>query len=453
MRWAAALACVLTPAWAAAQGVPLPSFDATSRLLSVPSVLVDGVALAVQLRLEADNRLSVASAAAATGMAPASQPTFSVATGRLALPALRVQGVAYRAVFALDADQRFRLVAASPVTAGADATEPVAGNVLGACAVPATAQPADVSRPQTIIGNGSPQSCTGDAVVQAVARGGVITFACGDAPVTITLPQTAKVFNNRPDVVLDGGGKVTLSGAGQRRILYQNTCDQAQVWTTPTCQNQASPTLTLQNITLRDGNATGETMEGGGGGAVFVRGGRLKIINSRFFGNQCDPTGPDMGGGAVRALSIFNGEPVQVASSTFGGAAGLGNACSNGGALSSIGVSWAVTNSVFTHNRAIGNGANPAKPGTPGGGSGGAIYNDGNAMHLQMCGSVLRDNQANEGGGAVFYVSNDRSGRLTLTDSLFERNPSAGFESAGFPGFFIIAAPGQPVVSGSVLAR
>jgi hypothetical protein len=35
-------------------------------------------------------------------------------------------------------------------------------------------------------------------------------------------------------------------------------------------------------------------------------------------------------------------------------------ACSNGGALSSIGVSWQVLNSVITGNQATGWGANPA---------------------------------------------------------------------------------------------
>ncbi len=41
-------------------------------------------------------------------------------------------------------------------------------------------------------------------------------------------------------------------------------------------------------------------------------------------------------------------------SSTFGGAPGQGGECANGGALSSIGVSWAVLNSVLSDNRAIG---------------------------------------------------------------------------------------------------
>ena len=305
------------------------------------------------------------------------------------------------------------------------------------------------SSPARVVGTGTPASCTSAAVVNAVAQGGIITFNCGANPVTILMTATAKVFNNKPDVVLDGGGKVTLSGGGTTRILYQNTCDSAQVFTTPQCQNQPSPSLTVQNLTFSNGNSTGQTAEGGGGGAIFVRGGQFKIVNSRFFNNQCDPTGPDVGGGAVRVLSIYNDLPVYVVGSTFGGAAGYGNKCSNGGALSSIGVSFSVYNSLFTHNQAIGNGANPAQAGTPGGGSGGAIYNDGNQFSLQIAGSAFRDNTAKEGGGAVFYVSNDRSGSLGLTNSVFQRNPSLGFETDGFPGFFIIAAPGQPTVSNS----
>ena len=86
------------------------------------------------------------------------------------------------------------------------------------------------------------------------------------------------------------------------------------------------------------------------------------------------------------------------------------NVCSNGAALSSIGVSWTVLNSTFTGNRAIGRGANPAQAGTPGGGSGGAIYNDGDQMTLTVAGSVFTHNHANEGGGAIFFVSDDRTG-------------------------------------------
>jgi hypothetical protein len=193
-----------------------------------------------------------------------------------------------------------------------------------------------------------------------------------------------------------------------------------------------------------------------GGGAIFVRGGRFKIVSSRFFHNACDDTGPDVGGAAVRTLSQYQPAgateplPVYVVNSTFGGAPELGNRCSNGGGLSSIGVSHTVLNSLFTFNDAIGYGANPAKSGTPGGGSGAAIYNDGNRFTLSLCGVEMTDNTAREGGGAIFFVSNDRSGSLVIDRSVLRRNPSQGFETQGYPGIFVLA-DGPPRVTDSIL--
>jgi hypothetical protein len=92
---------------------------------------------------------------------------------------------------------------------------PPAGNPQGQCAVPTEAEPEDVSSPRTVIGTGEPASCTSAAVVAAVAAGGVITFDCRPDPVTIQMDATAKIVNNTgPKIVIDGGGKVTLSGRG-----------------------------------------------------------------------------------------------------------------------------------------------------------------------------------------------------------------------------------------------
>src|SRR5689334_13092473 len=101
-----------------------------------------------------------------------------------------------------------------PADPGTDPSSgPPAGNPNGTCPVPAEAALEDVSQPTTVVGTGTPASCTSDAVVEAVARGGVITFDCGPDPVTITLDRTAKIFNDTgPRIVIDGGGKVTLSG-------------------------------------------------------------------------------------------------------------------------------------------------------------------------------------------------------------------------------------------------
>ncbi len=299
---------------------------------------------------------------------------------------------------------------------------PPAGNPDGGCPVPAGAGPADSSKPDQVVGDGSPESCTGDAFIEAVAKGGVIRFDCGPAPHTLTLARPAKIFNDASeDVVIDGQGLITLSGGGSTRILYMNTCDEAQHWTTSHCQDQETPRLTVQNLTFVDADSRNET-EYDGGGAIWVRGGQFKLVNTRFFNNVCADEGPDVGGAGVRVFSQYQGRPVYVVNSTFGGAEGFGNSCANGGGLSSIGVSWTVLNSVFTHNRAIGEGGNPAESGTPGGGSGGAIYNDGNTMTLSLCGTLIEDNQVRAYGSAIFFVSNDHTGKIEIRDSVIRHN-------------------------------
>jgi hypothetical protein len=299
--------------------------------------------------------------------------------------------------------------------------EVLTGNPDGDCPVPEAAQAEDISTPDHVIGNGTKESCTSPVVVGTIALGGVITFDCGPDPVTIVLEETAKIFNDTgPKIVIDGGGKVTLSGGGERRILYMNTCDEAQVWTTSHCQNQDHPQLTIQNLTFIDANSKGES-EFDGGGAVWIRGGRLKAINCRFFSNVCADTGPDVGGAGIRVFSQHDEQPVYVVSSTFGWA-GLDNVCSNGGAVSSIGVSWTILNSLFTYNRAIGNGGNPQQEGTSGGGSGGAIYNDGNTMTLSLCGTHIEYNEVNTHGPAIFFVSNNHDGTIRIEDSVIRNN-------------------------------
>ena len=282
------------------------------------------------------------------------------------------------------------------------------------------------------VGTGTPASCTSKAVVRAVATGGVIRFRCGPDPVTIEMRRTAKVVNTSRRVVIDGGGLVTLSGGDRRRILYQNTCDPKQVWTTSHCQDQATPRLVLRDLRLVHGDATGETIDGGGGGAVFVRGGRVRIVRSTFEDNRCDRT---------RTRSRRGRRPGARPSTTAGrcgwsAARSCAGVCSNGAALSSIGVSWEVRDTVFRDNRAVGRGANPERPGTPGGGSGGAIYADGNDFRVVLDGVTMTGNHAREGGGAVFFVSNDRTGTLTIDSSRLSGNPSDGFETD--PGIFFL---------------
>ena len=321
--------------------------------------------------------------------------------------------------------------AAAPAVTAAAAQLPRYGNPAGHVVVPAAARAVNTSKPNRVIGNGTAASCTSAAVVRAVKKGGIITFNCGAAPVTIIMTATAKVVNTHHHVVLDGGGKVTLSGAGKIRILYMNTCDPRQKYTTDDCWEQKWPQLVVQNLTFKDAySGVKQTKTSNyGGGAIFDQGGQLKVVNSGFIDNSCYKSGPDLGGAAIRALGMWQGRPVYITHDTF-----HGGRCSNGGALSSIDAKWSVYNSLFTDNHAIGTGANPQPKGSPGGGSGGAIYTDGDSYNVLIAGTAIRYCHAREGGGAVFFVVDGGPGTLTIENSVLHHNPSAAFQNA--PGIF-----------------
>ena len=336
--------------------------------------------------------------------------------------------------------------ASAPAATVSGGTTLQAGNPDGHASVPAAGLAVDTSHPDHVIGDGSPAGCTSAAVVQAVGEGGIITFDCGPSPVTITMTATAKVVNTSHQVVLDGGGKVTLSGAGTTRILYMNTCDPAQKYTTSDCWEQQWPQLVVQNMTLTDAYSAIQQSSTAsyGGGAIFDEGGQLKVVNSVFTGDQCYASGPDLGGGAIRATGMYMQDPVYITNDTF-----TDNSCSNGAALSGLYANFAVYNSRMIGNKAIGSGANPAASGTPGGGSGGAIYTDGDGYNLIVDGSVMTGNTAREGGGAIFFVVDADGGTLTIDGSTLSDNTSGAFQNA--PGIFdeVNSVVTQPVESGS----
>jgi len=325
---------------------------------------------------------------------------------------------------------------------------PVPGNPLGAFQVPAEAVAENVSNPTTVVGTGTPESCTPQALEEAIHKGGIVTFNCGADPVTITLEHEIQIINNsgpnkQGDCVIDGGGKITLSGGGRCRILYQNGCEEKLVWITDHCQNFPHPRLAVQNLVFADGYVNNARE---GGGAIYVRSGIFKAVNCVFVKNQCALSGPDIGGGAIYAFQ--QASQVYLVNCTFGGDSTLGNVGSNGGAIGSIGVSYTLLNSLFSYNRAVGAGMNPAQSGTPGGGSGGAIYNDGNTYTLTLGGCVIAHNVANELAGAVFFVSNDRTGSLIVDQSTVHANPGKNVQS--LKGFFVLAKDSALVTNSTI---
>jgi len=287
--------------------------------------------------------------------------------------------------------------------------------------VPAAGRAVNTSHPTRYIGNGTAKSCTSAAVVKAVARGGIIVFNCGPKHVTIRMTKTAKIYNTHKVNVLDGRGKVTLDGGGKVRIFYQNACDPSLVWTSSRCDLQKTPKTTLQNLTFRNGTSIGQHGEFGGGGAIYVRGGEVNVINSGFYDNRCDTNGA-----ALRVIGTQ--APVYVVHSTF-----VGGKCANGGGIGGLAASVTVLNTLFSNN--------------VGRSTGGAIALDGAYMVLRIDGTKITGSQA-PGGSAIAYTSNDHTGILQISHSYLV-NGKDRYDTK--PGVFFIGRSGGLQIDHSTL--
>lgn len=346
----------------------------------------------------------------------------------------------------------------TPGYCGISGTLPPAGNPDGSCsqALPAAALPADSSSPTTVVGTGTPASCTFATLASAVARGGVITFSCGASPVTIPVTSTLRLPTDR-STVIDGGNRITLDGGNAVRILEWNSGN----WQVNT------NVLTLQHLALVNGKATpteqiptgrpppcSQGWNDGQGGALFMRDGVLRVIDVTFANNQAALLGPDTGGGAVYLLGT---RPATISRSSF-----LNNRAANAGGLGGLFATLNVYDSLFDGNEATGHGANNDDPDqcsyvnagqhqVGSGGNGGALYSDGVAMDVSLCGSQLRNNHAGADafGGAIFFTSNDQSrrGTLSIRDSYLHDNTAGSPYWQWRPGISTNANALEPVNS------
>lgn len=286
------------------------------------------------------------------------------------------------------------------------------------CTPPVTAS--DVSAPATTLGaNGV--GCDESALQAAIDKGGVITFACGG---TVTAPFEIKLTKElsavAKDIVLDGGGTITLSGNKTTRILHIGRDDNFE---------KPTPKVVVQKLNFVDGHttdvaATKDTKKGGA--AIYRLGGTLTVIDSKFLNNIGPSDGQDVAGGAIYSVG---GATTTIAGSTFSG-----NACSNGGAIGNLGVTgFTLANSSFSSNSATGQNANPGN-----GGNGGAISFDGPAaksgvkIALSVCGAVFSKNSAGTKafGGAMFRTVDtvasvpEKTAPVTIDKSTFDGNES-----------------------------
>jgi hypothetical protein len=343
----------------------------------------------------------------------------------------------------------------------------------GSCttAIPSEAMRVDTSHPTTVVGTGTPEMCTYNALDKAVTIGGIVTFDCGPAPVTIFVqrslkpPMTngyAKPPQDASHTVVDGGSLVTLNGGGAVRIFdFCHQCDDNHQrgsfrvnHDTLTLQHlglingKALPTLPPipycpSNMTANISNVACSTgYSNGAGGAVLVRDGSLRVIDCYLAGNEAALIGPDVGGGA---LYIMGSNASYIAQSTF-----VNNRAANAGAIGFLQAGGFIFNSIFDGNQAVGLGANgddhkdcspvltercacscfqDGQYQTGSGGNGGAIYKDGGPGDIVICGTRVMHSKANAFGAGAFLTADGKgagAAKLNISDSLFVNNTDVG---------------------------
>ncbi len=254
---------------------------------------------------------------------------------------------------------------------------------------------------QHVVGYGTAESCTRDALASAVVDGGYITFNCGGNK-TIAVNSEISISSTNLTVI-DGGGTVTLDGGSTNRILKLDS----------------GKSLSVRNLTLTNGYSVppaGESPNAYSGGALAAGYlSKLEIINSTFKDSQS-------GGGG--ALFIGSAGELTVIGSKF-----TDNSSWYGGAVLGMLSGITIVNSTFTNNSA------PQRPVSNEFGMGGAITTDGAALNspdggtISICGTTFKDNYSHNGGGVWLWAY--AKDKIFVKDSTFEGNTSKGIGGAG----------------------
>jgi len=231
--------------------------------------------------------------------------------------------------------------------------------------------PAPLGSP-SVVGDGSPQSCTSEALQTAVSGGGDVSFDCGGQPVVIDISSQIQIS---ADTIIDGGGLVTLDGGDTSRLL--------------SVDNHLS--LTDIGLTFTRGLATTTGNDQQSGGAI--RGGwsgAVAVFDCQFFDNAAGDEGEEGGG----AIYVPSQSTLLIVGSIF-----EGNRGSTGGAINNLLSGLTIVNSTFTDNESdLG---------------GGAVYTDGASGQtgddiggvIDICGCRFTGNRATrQGGGAYLFA-------------------------------------------------
>lgn len=285
-------------------------------------------------------------------------------------------------------------------------------------------------RAVSVVGDGTPQSCTEAALDAALALGGIIEFSCGPAPHTIPFTGQKSIS---VDTSIEGGGKITLDGQDAHRLFVVTDGTELTLVSIVltngyssgdggAISNSGTGTLILLNTTIRDSQA------GASGGAIVTYG-PLFIIQSVLENNQA------LNGGALYPRwpaaqttiedSVLRDNHATDASNGWGGAI-----------LAWDGAAVTILGSDIYSNTAR---------------DGGGIYNFSNSMVTLEAGTQVRDNFAANHGGGLYNAGLAIANLSEASLSGNEADYGGGLSNAGKATLTDVAISGNSGIFGGGL--
>lgn len=217
--------------------------------------------------------------------------------------------------------------------------------------------------------------CTEQGIRNAIAAGGgSYTFDC-DGPTTVTT-STEIIIDN--DVILDGGGALSIDGGDEHRVFSVSERVSVELRGITVSGGRATRTIDIEScggiandgvLTLVDCNVSGNAAPSGGGGGI-CNSRVLKLVDSTVSGNA-----------ARSCAGIFNNLALTLVDSTVSD----NNAEAGGGGVCNSGVLTA-TSSTVSKNSAS---------------HSGGIENSG---VLRLYNSTISGNIADEGASELFNI-------------------------------------------------
>jgi hypothetical protein len=117
----------------------------------------------------------------------------------------------------------------------------------------------------SVVGDGTPSSCTISSLSNAISLQGQVSFNCGSSPHTFNFTNPINVTGV---TTIDGGNNIIFDGGNQSQIFV----------------GQSLKKLTVKNATFQNGFASD-----GRGGAIETKFRQeLEVENSKFLNNKAN---------------------------------------------------------------------------------------------------------------------------------------------------------------------